>query len=73
MAQGDKSSKQRLAGGKNKLTSSPNKVYASRASKPSGVAKVTLADADGTYSQNEQDLINALKAKVNELIDALKK
>ena len=54
-------------------TSSPAKVYHSRASKPSAVAKVTLADADATYGTEERDLINALKAKVNELIDALKK
>ncbi len=53
--------------------SSPGKVYFSRASKPSAVQPITLADADSTYSANETALINGLKAKVNELIAALKK
>lgn len=54
-------------------TSSPAKVYHSRAAKPSSVAAVSLADADLTYSANERDLINGLKAKMNELLIALKK
>lgn len=53
--------------------SSPAKVFHSRASKPSAVSAVTLADADATYGTEERDLINALKAKVNELLLALKK
>lgn len=53
--------------------SSPGKVYHSRASKPSAVSAVVLADADATYGTEERDLINALKAKVNELLLALKK
>lgn len=53
--------------------SSPGKVYHSRASKPSNVAAVSLADADLTYSANEVALINGLKAKMNELLAALKK
>ena len=54
-------------------TSSPAKVYHSRAAKPSSVAAVTLADADLTYGANEVALINGLKAKMNELLAALKK
>lgn len=54
-------------------TSSPGKVYQSRASKPSGVAAMTNPVADLTYSANEVTLLNDLKAKVNELIAALKK
>lgn len=49
--------------------SSPGKVYQSRASKPSGVAKLEAAAAAGT----DAALIDALNAKVDELIDALKK
>lgn len=32
------------------------------------VTQTALADADGTYSTNEQDLINDLKAKLNALL-----
>ena len=49
--------------------SSPAKVYQSRASKPSGVTKLSAAAAAGT----DAALIDALNAKVDELIDALKK
>lgn len=50
-------------------TSSPAKVYQSRASKPSAVDKLSAAPAAGT----DAALIDALNAKVDELIDALKK
>lgn len=50
-------------------TSSPGKVYQSRASKPSAVAKLEAAAAAGT----DAALIDALNAKVDELIEALKK
>lgn len=36
------------------------------------VDDVSLADADLTYDQNEVDLINGLKSKVNELLGALR-
>ncbi len=36
------------------------------------VADVTLANADLTYSQNEVDLINDLKAKLNALLAELR-
>lgn len=58
-----------LKGEQLKKVSSPGKVYQSRASKPSGVAKLEAAAAAGTDSA----LIDALNAKVDELIDALKK
>ena len=51
--------------------SSPAKVFHSRASKPSAVAAVTTADASDLASA--QALANALKAKMNELLLALKK
>ena len=51
--------------------SSPAKVFHSRASKPSAVAAVETADA--TDAGETQDLANELKAKMNELIAALKK
>jgi len=50
-------------------TSSPAKVYQSRASKPSAVAKLNAAAAAGT----DAALIDALNAKMDELIDALLK
>jgi len=50
-------------------TSSPGKVYQSRASKPSSVAALAAAAAAGT----DAALIDALNAKVDELIAALKK
>jgi hypothetical protein len=50
-------------------TSSPAKVYHSRASKPSSVAALAAAGAAGT----DAVLIDALNAKVDELIAALKK
>lgn len=50
-------------------TSSPAKVYHSRAAKPSSVDKLEAASAAGT----DAALIDALNAKVDELIDALKK
>lgn len=50
-------------------TSSPVKVFQSRASKPSGVSKLSAVAAAGT----DAALIDALNAKVDELIDALKK
>ena len=49
--------------------SSPGKVYASRASKPSAVAALAAAGAAGT----DAALIDALNAKVDELLLALKK
>lgn len=50
-------------------TSSPAKVFQSRASKPSGVDKLAASAAAGT----DAALIDDLNAKVDELIDALKK
>lgn len=73
MSVGDNSLKKRVPAKGVKLVSSPAKVYASRASKPSAVAAISLADADATYGNEERDLINALKAKMNELLAALKK
>lgn len=49
--------------------SSPGKIYQSRASKPSGVAKLEALAAAGT----DAALIDALNAKIDELIEALKK
>ena len=61
-------------------TSSPAKVFQSRASKPSGVAAQAQADAlnaGETYNeaaaQSAADLANANKAKIDELLAALKK
>lgn len=51
--------------------SSPAKVFHSRASKPSGVAAVATADA--TDPAETMALANELKAKMNELLSALKK
>lgn len=50
-------------------TSSPAKVYQSRASKPSGVDALGL-DASATYVEAE---IQSLADKLDELIAALKK
>lgn len=83
MAQGDKTSKRHQAG-KGKLTSSPNKVYQSRASKPSGVAAITLpanmTGTDGSGGAGDaaplaatESRLDVLEAKVNALIAALKK
>lgn len=70
MSVGDKTLKKRdLKPLKMRETSSPAKVYQSRASKPSGVEKLEAAAAAGT----DAALIDALNAKVDELIDALKK
>ena len=52
-------------------TSSPAKVYHSRASKPSAVAAIATADASD--ASTTQALANELKAKMNELLLALKK
>lgn len=49
--------------------SSPAKVYQSRASKPSSVAALGAAAAAGT----DAALIDALNAKVDEMLAALKK
>jgi len=83
MAQGDKSVK-RLAGGKNKLASSPNKVYVSRASKPSGVAALAIpanmVGTDGSGGAGDaaplaatESRLDNLEVKLNALIAALKK
>ena len=65
MSIGDKTLKKRdLKPNKIKQTSSPAKVYQSRASKPSGVSE--LADTATATLQEVGD-------KVNELIQALKK
>ena len=49
--------------------SSPGKIFQSRASKPSAVAELAAAGAAGT----DAALIDALNAKMDELIAALKK
>lgn len=63
-------------------TSSPGKVYHSRASKPSAVAAMAassnLVGVDGTGSNaaplaGTEARLDALEAKMNELIAALKK
>lgn len=51
--------------------SSPGKVYKSRASKPLSISAVSTAD--GSDAATTQALANALKAKLNLLIAALKK
>ncbi len=62
--------------------SSPGKIYFSRASKPSGVAAMApssnLVGVDGTGSNaaplaGTESRLDALEAKMNELIAALKK
>jgi len=82
MAVGDNSLKKRVPAKGVKLTSSPAKVYASRASKPSGVAAMSpsanLVGVDGTGSNaaplvGTEARLDALEAKMNELIAALKK
>jgi hypothetical protein len=50
-------------------TSSPGKIYQSRASKPSGVAALAAAGAAGT----DAALIDAMAAKIDEMLAALKK
>ena len=53
-------------------TSSPGKVYHSRASKPSGVAALgALVDATNQTETNTN--LNLLQAKLDELLAALKK
>lgn len=64
-------SQQGLKGDQLKKVSSPGKVFQSRASKPSGVAEVSTADA--TDAAETLALANELKAKLNELLAALKK
>lgn len=63
-------------------TSSPGKVYHSRASKPSGVAAMAasanLVGVDGSGNNaaplaGTESRLDALEAKMNELIAALKK
>lgn len=71
MAQGSKSLKKPIKPDQVKETSSPAKVFQSRASKPSGVAAIATADA--TDAAETQALANELKAKMNELLAAVKK
>jgi len=52
-------------------TSSPAKVYQSRASKPSAVEAISTIDA--IDAATTMALCNELKAKMNELLEALKK
>jgi len=52
-----------------RTTSSPAKVYHSRASKPSSVAAIAASAATGT----DAALIDTLNAKMDELLAALKK
>ena len=72
MSIGDSSlKKESLKPRKLRATSSPGKVAGSKSDKPVAVAAVTTADAvDATTTQ---DLVNELKAKMNELLAALKK
>jgi len=69
MSQGSKSLKAPIKPDHVKENSSPAKIYASRASKPSGVAALAAAAAAGT----DAALIDALNAKMDELIASLKK
>lgn len=69
MAQGSKSLKAPIKPDHVKETSSPAKVFQSRASKPSGVALLASAAAAGT----DAALIDAMAAKLDELIASLKK
>lgn len=72
MSIGDKTLKKKdLKAEKMREVSSPAKVFQSRASKPSAVEAIATADA--TDAGETQALANELKAKMNELLAALKK